>query len=41
MLSPIQIVLDTNKRLPRAFRWKGKTYNISNVQESWRLVGAW
>lgn len=41
MLSPIQIVLDANKRLPRAFRWKGKTYSISNIQECWRLVGAW
>jgi len=37
----IQIVLDSRRRAPAAFRWRGRLHRVIAVQECWRLVGAW
>jgi len=38
---PTQIALDRRRHAPAAFRWRGRLYRITAVQECWRLVGAW
>lgn len=36
----IQVVLN-NKNRPAAFKWLGRMYRVAEVQECWRLTGAW
>lgn len=36
----VQVVL-SSKNVPNAFKWRGRMYRISEVQECWRLSGAW
>lgn len=36
----IQVLLNS-KNSPAAFKWLGRMYRVKEVQECWRLVGAW
>jgi hypothetical protein len=36
----IEVALNA-KKLPAAFEWRGVRYRIGDIQEIWRLVGAW
>ncbi len=29
------------RKLPASFEWRGGLYRIGDIQEIWRLVGAW
>ena len=37
----LQVSLDANKQAPKSFSWRGKVYRVSEIQECWRLAGAW
>ena len=37
----LRVSLDANKQAPKSFSWRGKVYHVSEVQECWRLAGAW
>jgi hypothetical protein len=41
MKTSIQITLDSRKRSPVGFQWRGMAYRVAAVQECWRLVGNW
>lgn len=30
-----------NSNAPVRFEWRGRTYRVKEIQECWRLVGAW
>ncbi len=30
-----------NRNHPLAFEWRGRVHRVTEVQECWRLVGAW
>jgi hypothetical protein len=36
-----RVALDKRRHTPATFRWRGKLYRVSAVQECWRLVGKW
>lgn len=36
----VQTVLNERNQ-PKAFKWLGRVYRVSEVQECWRLTGAW
>lgn len=37
----LSVSLDADKQAPKSFSWRGKVYRVSEVQECWRLAGAW
>lgn len=37
---PIQVALG-RKNVPQMFEWRGRMHRVVEVQERWRLVGAW
>ena len=36
----VEVVL-SSRNMPATFKWLGRMYRVSEVQEYWRLVGAW
>ena len=36
----VQVDLGAKNR-PVRFNWRGRTYQVSAIQECWRLMGAW
>lgn len=36
----IEVSID-DRHIPSAFKWRGKPYRISKIQECWRLIGDW
>ena len=37
---PIEVTLNS-KNAPVAFNWRGVIHRVKEVQECWRLMGAW
>jgi hypothetical protein len=37
---PVTVTLDRRNH-PAMFEWRGKVYRVKDVQECWRLIGAW
>ena len=37
----LSVSLDSGRQAPKTFSWRGKVYRVSEVQECWRLAGAW
>lgn len=37
----LKVSLDAQRQAPKSFSWRGKVYRVSEVQECWRLAGAW
>ena len=40
MKSSLRVTLN-KKNAPAAFEWRGRMYRVKEVQECWRLTGAW
>ena len=38
--SSVQVTLNS-KNMPTAFKWLERVYRVKEVQECWRLMGAW
>ena len=40
LVQAVSVRLDRRNR-PAAFEWRGRIYRVEEVQECWRLAGAW
>ena len=36
-----KVQMDSSRRLPVSFCWRGRYYRVSGVEELWRTVGRW